>query len=126
MAGDRDIVARSQIRQQIELLEDEADGTLAHTGALRVGHSREVLIADADLSGRGRRQPADDVEKGRFARAGRADDGEEIARLHLQVHAAERGHIHLAHAVDLAQIADLDRDPATHTPAPRWDPAWRR
>jgi hypothetical protein len=125
VAGYRDVVARGKVRQQIELLKYEADGAPAQVGTAGIGEAGEILVHDADLTGRGRGEAADDVEQGGLARAGGADDGEELARLHGEIDSAQRRHIHLAHAVRLAQVLDFDHGRATHRTAPRWHRDWR-
>ena len=39
-----DVVARGEVRQQVELLENEAHGSLAETRAAGVGEGGEVLV----------------------------------------------------------------------------------
>src|ERR1022692_2550952 len=72
-----------------------------------------------------RAEAADNMEQGRFAGSGRAHDTQELARRHIQIHAAQRGHVHFAYAINFAQAADFD-ERLTHTRAPRWGPARRR
>ena len=119
VARHRDVVARRQVGQQVEFLEHESHRAFAHARALRVGHRRQVLVAHHDFPRGGRRQPADNVKQRRLPRARRADDRKEVALLHVEIHAAQGRHVHLAHAIGLAQIADLDDVAVTHTTAPR-------
>ena len=61
--------------------------------------------ATTHLPGGGWRQPADDVKQRRLAGAGRPTMERNSPGLHVEIHAAKRRHIHLADAIDLAQIA---------------------
>ena len=96
MARHGDVVARREVRQQVEFLEDESHGALAQVGAAGVGERGEILIADADAARGGRSQTADDVEQRRLAGARRPDDGEELAAFDVEIDAAQGGHVHLA------------------------------
>src|SRR5262249_42824019 len=76
VAGDGDVVARGQVRQQVELLKNETDRAFAQTGSRGVADLGEVLIVDLDFAGGGRSKAADDVEQRRFSGARRANDRE--------------------------------------------------
>ena len=126
VARDLDVVARRQRRQQIVLLENEPDGRLAQLGALGVGHAQQIAAGDVDAARGRRRQPAQDVKQRRLAGARRPDDRDELARLNVQIHAAQRMHIHFADTIGLAQPANGDdRLAISHTREPRWRPAAR-
>ena len=61
----------------------------------------------------------DEVEEGGLAATGGADDGDELAGRHHEVHAVERAET--ATLEDLNQAADLDSGGlATHSGGPPW------
>jgi hypothetical protein len=78
---ERDIVLDRAPRQQAELLE--------HHGAVLAG-AGDLLAVDRHLAGIGRDQAEQHVEEGALAAARRADDGDELAFLDLDVEAVER------------------------------------
>jgi len=122
----RDVVARGEVRKQVEFLENETDGRLAEAGAAGVGEAGEILAGHLHTARSRRCEASNDMEQGRLPRAGRPHDREKIAGLHFQVDSAERRHVDLAHAVRLAEVLGLDDEAVTHTPAPRWGRAVRR
>ena len=65
--------------------------------------------AEQVLAGAGRVQAADDVHRRRLARAAGPHDGDELAGLDVQVHAAQRLHLGLALAVDAGDAAQADQ-----------------
>ena len=56
-------------------------------------------------------QPAEDVEQGGLAAAGRAEQADEFAGVEFEVHAVQRHHVHLAGVIDLAQLPRFEHDP---------------
>ena len=120
IAGDLDVVARRQRRQKIVFLENEPDRGFAQLGALGVGHAEQVAPGDVNGPGGRRSQPADDVKQGRFAGSGRTHNRDEFARLHVQIHASQRMHVHFARMIGFLETADGDdRLDVSHTPEPR-------
>jgi hypothetical protein len=90
-------------RQQIVFLENEPNGGFAQLGALGVRHPEQIAAGDLNGPGGRRRQPAHDVKQSRFARTRRPDDGYKFARLNVQIHAAQRMHIHFAGMIGFSQ-----------------------
>ncbi len=62
----------------------------------------DVDAVHEDAAAGGPRQPAQQVQQGGLAAARGPDDGDELAALHVQVHAAQRLHVHVADVVDHA------------------------
>ena len=66
---------------------------------LQPGHQPRLLEGDGEpvggleLAGRGLLQSGDHAQQGRFARAGAADDGDELARRDDEIDAIENWHI---------------------------------
>jgi hypothetical protein len=64
------------------------------------------------------------MEQRRFAGTRRADNRHKFAGLHVQIHAAERVHVHFAGVIDLGEAADGDDrlalgQLASHAPKPQ-------
>ena len=79
---ERDVLDDGAPREGGFLLEHHADR------GVRAG---DRLARDRDAARVAVGQAADDVEQGGLAAAGRADDGEELARRHRERHVLERG-----------------------------------
>src|SRR5262249_16657163 len=75
----RDVLVRSQRRNQVEELEDEADLLAAQSRQAVLVEPRDVHVVDEHRAGRGGREPGDQPEQGRLAAARRPDDGDEPA-----------------------------------------------
>ena len=86
-----DCIDRRQRRHRI--LEHRADGSAADLRHFAVGQSEQFVAVQSDRSGYVRvlRQQADDRHGGgRLARAGLADERDDLARFDVKVHAAHR------------------------------------
>src|SRR5690606_3581636 len=85
----RDVVQGGDTRRQMEVLEHEADAAGAKSGEVAVPEARHVEPVDRDLAGAGAIECSDDVEHGRLAGAGRADNGNELAARDVEVDIAQ-------------------------------------
>src|SRR5579864_5185284 len=74
-----DVLEGGRPRQQVELLEDEAEHPVADLRELGAAHARDVTAREDVAAGRGAVQAADDVHEGRFSRTRRSHDGDELA-----------------------------------------------
>ena len=92
------------VGKQIEALEHEADLVPAQFGALGVAHGGQIVAVHQHFAPGSLRQAADHVEQRRLAAARRAHHRHGFAGHHLEIHAAQRRHFHLARAVELPQI----------------------
>jgi hypothetical protein len=102
-----DVFEDGPVGQQMERLEDEPDALAAQAGPLLV---RELGRFDAveQVAAAGRTiEAAEDVEKGRFPRAGRPGDRQPFATIHRQVDIDQRMHGGLG-AVLPADLLELD------------------
>src|SRR3954471_18328949 len=106
MAGDdereRDILGHSLRRQELEVLEDDADlaAELRHPSARELP---DVFAVDDDAAGRGELFADEEADERRFAGTGRADEEAEVAAIDLQVDVAQRirsVRVALAHVVE--------------------------
>src|SRR4051794_2413949 len=61
-----DVLQHRRPRNQVELLEDEADSSGPQRGSLAVGERADIVAGDADAAGGGSIQRADDVQQGRL------------------------------------------------------------
>jgi hypothetical protein len=114
--GEFEIALGRERREEVEALEDEADLAAADVCAAGVGGGRQVFVVDHDAPGRRRQEPAEEVQHGGLAAARRPHDGEKLALLDLQRHAAQRRHVHRPHAVDLRQFI-CDQNLSHHSAA---------
>ena len=103
-----DVAQRGLPRQQVVLLEDEAELGAAYQGQVVVAQALRLHTIQAVSAARGRVQAAEQVHQRALAAAAVADDRDELAPLDVERHAAQRRHLDVAHVVDLAQIAHRD------------------
>src|ERR1700691_4772117 len=96
---DGDVGAGIERGQQVELLEDEADLALAHTGALGIGERGEIVAIHNYFAGIGASQAAEEVEQSGFPAAGGADYGDKFSSLYAEGDATEGGYVDLSHAI---------------------------
>ena len=104
-----DVLQRRRARQQVELLEHEADPPVADARERVARQVRDVLAGEPVAARRRRVEAADQVHERRLARAGRPHDRDELALGDVDRHAGERAHLGLAQRVDLDEIADRDQ-----------------
>ena len=83
------MAAASRRGDQVELLEDDADGRAPERGAGAVVHGGDVRAVDSDAAAVGRLEGGHEVEEGRLAGAAFAGEGEGFARVERQAHAVE-------------------------------------
>jgi len=83
---ERDVVPRRQRRQQVKLLEDEADMIAAQSRPLGRGERRQIRVEDDDGPLARLEQPADDVKHCRLAAAARSDEADHLAGVGLERH----------------------------------------
>jgi hypothetical protein len=70
--------------------------------------AREVLALDEQRAGGRRGQAAEDIEERGLARARRANDGDELARLDVEGDVAQGFDLELAGAIGLAEVLGRD------------------
>ena len=79
--GEADVFQAGALHEQVELLEDHADGA-ALTDAAPCGvHGAQILAVNDHLTGGGPLQQVDAAHQGGLARAAHADDAEDVAVL---------------------------------------------
>jgi len=104
-SGQRHVVAGTEIPQQVVALKDEAE-VLAAQGRQRIGRQPACLPSSHPIATLARLiEAAQNVEQGRFAGAGGADDGHHLAPRYGQIDALE----HLDAPLPVAKMA---ADPA--------------
>jgi hypothetical protein len=105
---ERHVLARREARDQVVELEDEAHVLSPEARALGLSAGGEVVVAEADRSARRHVEAAEDVEQGGLAAARGTEQHHELAAQQVDVHVAQRVHLDLAHAVDLAELAGAE------------------
>src|SRR5438034_7638999 len=100
-----DVLRRGQRRDQVELLEDEADPLQPELGELAVTELRELASFEEHLPGRRAVEGAEQLQQGRFARAAWTDDDHEFAAVDLQGDVADSLHLRAAAADAAADLA---------------------
>ena len=106
--GEGDVLLGGDPLQEVELLEDEADGLRAEAGERVVGEVLRVVPRDAEDAGAGPVEEAEDLEEGRFPRARGPDDRDELALPDPQGDALQGGDDGLPHEVGLADVFEDD------------------
>src|SRR5215472_6411628 len=103
-----DVLQDAQRRQQVVLLEDEADAAAAETGTEPLARAGRLHTPDQDGAGGGPEQQAHDVQERRLAAARPAHDGDELAAPDAQRDPVQRPHHGASLPVLLAQVDQLD------------------
>src|ERR1700687_222590 len=98
MRSDTNVVQHREILEQSEILEGPPDPDFGNT--MR-GAVENRLALKQNIAAVGRIDPAQAIEQRRFARAVRANQPENRARLHIEADAVERDHAAKAN-VDVA------------------------
>jgi hypothetical protein len=93
--GGLDVAERTEVGDEMELLEDEPDGVAAHVRAGGVVEPTDVAAGHAHLAGAGEVEQAEQAQHGRLPRARRPDDGDELTGHDAQRHVAQREDDHL-------------------------------
>ena len=96
----RHVLQRAQVREQVEALEDHADGT---ADRLQVG-GPDLHTVRMDVAAIDRLQPVDAAQERALAGAGAADDGHHFAGLDVEVHPMQDCLL----AIALDQCADFN------------------
>ena len=107
--GQLDVVQRGSPRQQVERLEDEPDLLIPDAREVVVVHPADVLAVQQVLAPRRRIETADEVHQRRLARPRGSHDGDELAALDVDRHAAQRMDLLRPHPVGLPEIAGVDQ-----------------
>ena len=117
---------RAGARQQIEALEHEADAPAADARQRRLIQLRDVDALEQVVAAGRAIEAAEDVHQRRLARTGGAHDGDELAAVNGEAHAAQRVHLGVAQPIDLGHIAHDDDRLAGLPPGPRRARSWRK
>ena len=103
-----DILKRASASQQVEALEHEAEALAADTGEIRLAQCRDIDAFHEVMTAGRLVEAAENVHQRRFARAGRAHDGDELAGLDGEADAAERFNLDIADNERAGDILYLD------------------
>jgi hypothetical protein len=90
--GKLDVLLGGVARQQMGVLEDEADFVSPQQGPFVRRHGRAVALAEQAMPARRQVQQAEEAEQGRLARARPAKDDNELPRVDRQVDVLQSGH----------------------------------
>ena len=105
--GQRHIIQRRQLGQQMEGLEHEADLLVPDLRQLLAGAFGDLPLPQQIASGGGHIQTADQVHQGGLSASGRPHNGQIIPLGHVQIHVFQHMGHGLAHGIVLANIAHL-------------------
>ena len=103
-----DVLERRQVLHEVVKLEHKAHHAAAVERELALAVLLHMRAVHDHLAAGGAVHAAQDVQKRRLARAGRADDHAQLALFHLEGHAAERVDHDLAHVVLLFDVPHFD------------------
>jgi hypothetical protein len=109
-----DVLDRGQRRDEVELLEDEADPLAPDRRQVAVGCADHVPPVDGQGPVGRSQQAAEEVEQRRLAGARPAHDRHELPRLHVEVDAIHRPHLRGTAPVDLGEATSLEDRHAAH------------
>ncbi len=85
-----DVVTSVEVGQEVAFLEDERDRLLTQFNQFLTGQSGHVLARQTDRAGAGFHQTAKALHEGGFSRTRRADHGDGLAGLHVDVKTTQR------------------------------------
>src|SRR5439155_1632577 len=105
-----DVLDRRQRRDQVELLEDEAEGAEAQRSELVVAQAREITLLEQHLAAARAVERSEQLEQRRLARATRAFERDELTLGDLEidsVEGADRGRPALEELRDHLQLVQL-------------------
>src|SRR5581483_5559677 len=102
-----DVLERRQRRDQVELLEDEAEGAQPQLGELVVAELGQVAAFEEHVAGGGTVERAEELQQRRLARPARPLQRDELARLDRQVDAVDGADLDRPLAEDLRDVAQL-------------------
>src|SRR5438046_5601016 len=88
-----DIFARGSTREEIKALENKSELAVANIGQLVAIQMRDIGVIEQILSAGRPIKTAKDIHKGRFSRADRAHQGNELAELNFERHSAHGVHL---------------------------------
>src|SRR5439155_16926331 len=91
--GSLDVLGRREGRDEVELLEDEADVVPAQVGQLLVAHPLEGVASEAHGALGGPVQRAQQLQQGALARATRSLHGDKLTRCDLEVDTVDGTHL---------------------------------
>ena len=121
-----DVLERRECRDQIVILEHEADAVAAELGDRGIVELAGFLPLDEQTAARRPIEQADDVEQGALARSRRPDQGHEFAALQRQIDIVQ--HLDLDRRADIVGLAHAfeaqDRRALSHGSPPP-DRVWR-
>src|SRR5262245_42212733 len=114
-----DVLQDSQVADQVEGLEDEADALVAHFRARGRRECGDFVTVECVLALGRRVEEAEDREERRLAAAGRAGDGEELAARDVEVDAVERMRLEVVRVEDLGDAREADHRLFLHVLPPQ-------
>ena len=103
-----DVLERGRPREEVERLEDEADGAAPDAGQVVVVERPDLRPGEPVAPGCRPIEAADDVHQRRLAAAGRPDDRQEVAGADVEVDAPEGGDLEAPGRVDPRDVPQLD------------------
>ena len=103
-----DVLFDTEVVNQVKRLEDETDEAFAQSVALRLAEVAHVLSAEQILSVGGGVEQSEDIEQCGLATAAGAHDGDELAFVDVDVHAAEGDSAHFFRLERALEVHCLD------------------
>src|SRR6266511_3326399 len=108
VAGQLDVLGDGERRQQVEVLEDEAEAAGAQARQAPLGGAGDVQAVHLDDAGGGAQHGAEHQQQGGLAAAGRAHEQHHLAGVDVQVDAADGGHGQLPLPEGLGEPGDVE------------------
>src|SRR5689334_5258284 len=113
-----DVLQRGEVRNQVKLLEDEADFFRAHAGEFGGAEPGHILAGQPDVAAAGPVETANQVHQGGFAGAGRAHNGQPLAGHDGEGHVVQRAN-DAAVLLGLGRVELADVFQSNHGYSPR-------
>jgi hypothetical protein len=110
------VFQRREMGDQMEVLEDKADGFAAETGEIRTAELGGIGAVDADGAGGGLVETAEEVQESGFAGAGGAHDGDPFALIGGEGDAVEGGYGAGPIAVEFTDVRQFDESAQSYSP----------
>src|SRR5258707_15890196 len=103
-----DVLLYVEDRDQVVELVDQPDLSAAENSQFRLVEGADVRAIHQHLAVAGRIHPAQDVQQRRFARARRADDGDELTLFHTEADVIYGFDLRIAFSVYLRKVVHLE------------------
>ena len=104
----RHILYCSETGDEVVELKHEADMLAPKPRESRIACRGEVVVQVMNLAGGRNVETSQNIQKRRFAAAGRSEDDHKLTSIQVQVHSPQRSNFHVSHSIDLCDSLDSE------------------